>query len=131
MTLTTQSTQPTPVPSLLPETDVVTRPWGRFDQLTHNETTTVKIITVEPAARLSLQRHEHRAERWQVLAGPLAVEVDGRAWEAQVGEVVWVPRGAVHRMANTGDTPAQVLEIGYGHFDEDDIERLQDDYARP
>lgn len=130
MTLTTQPTLSPLVPSDLPEAGVVHRPWGRFEQLTHNETTTVKIITVEPAARLSLQRHEHRAERWQVLAGPLAVEVDGRSWDAQVGEVVWVPCGAVHRMGNTGTAPAQVLEIGYGHFDEDDIERLQDDYAR-
>lgn len=130
MTLTAHPTTFPPTPSRLPATEVVHRPWGRFEQLTLNEATTVKIITVEPGARLSLQRHEHRAERWQVLAGPLTVEVAGRTWDAQVGEVVWVPRGALHRMGNTATQDAQVLEIGYGHFDEDDIERLQDDYAR-
>lgn len=109
---------------------VVERPWGRFEQFTLNEPTTVKTITVEPGHRLSLQRHERRAELWQVLRGPLEVTVDGRTWSAEVGELVWVPVGAVHRMTNRGEAPAQVLELGFGEFDEDDIERLEDDYSR-
>ena len=106
------------------------RPWGRFRQFTANEPTTVKTITVDPGQRLSLQRHQHRAELWHVLAGPLDVTVDGRTWSAQVGELVWVPVGAVHRMGNPGDREAVVLELGFGHFDESDIERLEDDYSR-
>jgi mannose-1-phosphate guanylyltransferase/mannose-6-phosphate isomerase len=109
---------------------VVERPWGRFRQFTRNAPTTVKTITVDPEQRLSLQRHEHRAELWHVLAGPLDVTVDGRSWTAQVGELVWVPRGAVHRMGNPGEQAAVVLELGFGPFDEDDIERLEDDYSR-
>ncbi|WP_134772033.1 phosphomannose isomerase type II C-terminal cupin domain [Ornithinimicrobium flavum] len=109
---------------------VVERPWGRFRQFTRHEPTTVKTITVDPGQRLSLQRHEHRAELWHVLAGPLDVTVDGRSWVAQVGDLVWVPRGAVHRMGNPGEQEAVVLELGFGRFDEDDIERLEDDYSR-
>jgi mannose-6-phosphate isomerase len=118
------------IPSSLPDTLHSQRPWGQFEQYTLNERTTVKVITVEPGARLSKQRHALRAERWQVLDGPVDVEVDERRWTATHGEVVWVPQGSVHRMGNSGASPVRILEIGYGVFDENDIERLQDDYQR-
>lgn len=106
------------------------RPWGGFQQLTVNEATTVKIITVEPGQRLSLQIHERRAELWQVLDGPLDVTVGDQAWRAQPGEQVWIPQGSVHRVGNPTKVPGRVLEIAYGEFDEDDIVRLEDDYQR-
>jgi len=106
------------------------RPWGQFEQYTLNEPTTVKIITVLPGRRLSLQRHEHRGEFWKVVDGPMEIEVDDRAWSATTGETIWVPRGSTHRMGNSGHAPARILEIAYGPFDEDDIERLEDDYSR-
>ena len=115
-----------------PREDIFTseRPWGTFQQFVSNETVTVKIITVEPGHRLSLQRHEHRGEMWHILDVPITVTVDDRTWSAEVGETVFVPRGAVHRMANMGDRPGRLLEVGFGFFDEADIERLEDDYSR-
>ncbi len=124
------------VPSLQEERNPVTevfvaqRPWGEFQQVVSNETVTVKIITVNPGHRLSLQRHEMRGELWQVLDVPIDITVEGRRWQAQPGEMVFVPGGATHRMGNSGDTPGRLLEVAFGHFDEDDIERLEDDYAR-
>jgi mannose-6-phosphate isomerase-like protein (cupin superfamily) len=109
---------------------VAERPWGQFQQFVSNETVTVKIITVQPGHRLSLQKHDHRGEMWQVLDVPIDITVDDRQWTAQPGETVWVPRGSVHRMGNTGERPGRLLEVAFGHFDEADIERLQDDYAR-
>ncbi len=106
------------------------RPWGDFEQFTLNERTTVKVITVEPGARLSKQRHDHRGEFWKVLDGPMQIEVDGESWMAQSGDDIWVPQGATHRMSNPTSEPARILEIAYGHFDELDIERLEDDYSR-
>ena len=81
---------------------VVERPWGQFQQFVSNETVTVKIITVEPGHRLSLQKHEHRGEMWQILDGPIDITVGEREWLAQPGEMVWVPWGATHRMGNSG-----------------------------
>jgi len=108
----------------------VDRPWGSFQQFVSNERVTVKIITVEPGHRLSLQTHSHRGEFWQVLDVPIEVTVAERTWSAQPGESVWVPCHAEHRMANKGDSAGRLLEIAFGDFDEADIVRLEDDYAR-
>ena len=41
-----------------------------------------------------------------------------------------MPQGARHRMGNSGTAAGRLLEIAFGTFDEGDIERLEDDYAR-
>lgn len=112
------------------EVFVIERPWGQFEQFVANEAVTVKIITVNPGERLSLQTHAHRDEMWQVLDVPLDITVDDSTWAAQPGERIWAPQGCRHRMANSGTEPGRLLEVAFGHFDEDDIERLQDDYDR-
>ena len=74
------------------------RPWGGFQQFVSNEQVTVKIITVQPGHRLSLQKHEHRGEMWTVLDGPMDITVGQRTWVAQPGEVIWAPSAELHRM---------------------------------
>lgn len=106
------------------------RPWGSFEQFVHNEAVTVKIITVAPLQRLSLQRHTQRDELWQVIDGPADVEVDGESNSVLAGGRAWIPRGSTHRLGNSASTAVRVLEIAFGHFDEEDIERLADDYDR-
>lgn len=109
---------------------VMERPWGQFEQFVSNERVTVKIITVEPGHRLSLQTHENRGEMWRVLDVPIEVTVGERTWEAAPGDTVWVPRHALHRMANKSDRAGRLLEVAYGEFDEADIVRHEDDYSR-
>lgn len=106
------------------------RPWGNFQQFTLNTPTTVKLITVDPGERLSLQTHSSRSEFWQILDCPIDITLGERAWSAQPGEEVWVAMGEAHRMGNSGRNPGRILEIGFGWFDEDDIVRLDDDYQR-
>ena len=113
-----------------PSSFVVERPWGQFQQFVSNDRVTVKIITVQPGHRLSLQRHGHRGEFWQVLDVPIDIWVDDEQWVAKPGEQVWVPCGSTHRMGNSGHVPGRLLEIAFGDFDESDIERLEDDYTR-
>jgi mannose-1-phosphate guanylyltransferase/mannose-6-phosphate isomerase len=108
----------------------VDRPWGSFDQFLSNAVGTVKVITVEPHQRLSLQRHRLREELWRVLDGPVDITLDDTQWRAEAGETIWIPRGAVHRLGNSGGLCVRVLEIAFGTFDEGDIERLDDDYQR-
>lgn len=105
------------------------RPWGSFDQITQNELSTVKIIRVAPGQRLSLQRHAKRAESWYVLSGTGTAEVDGTTHPLSKGVQVEIPVHATHRLA-AGAEGVELLEVATGDFDEQDIERLEDDYGR-
>lgn len=106
------------------------RPWGKFYQFTHNEKSTVKIITVEPGHKLSLQRHKKRDELWVGVGDYLIAIVDGKQIPLTTVSPVWIPRGSVHTISNMGYEPASFVEIAFGDFDENDIERLEDKYGR-
>ena len=106
------------------------RRWGKFRKFPHEDASAVKIITVEPGGRLSLQRHELRAEFWVVLDPGLEVTVGDRVWQAARNEEILIPRRAPHRMRNIGQAPARVMEIWIGRSSESDIVRLEDDYNR-
>jgi len=106
------------------------RPWGKFRRFPHEDAGSVKIITVEPGGRLSLQYHDGRAEFWVILDPGLEVTVGDRVWLAAPNEEVLIPRRAPHRMRNVGQAPARVMEIWIGRSAESDIVRLTDDYGR-
>jgi mannose-6-phosphate isomerase-like protein (cupin superfamily) len=107
-----------------------TRPWGKFEQFTQNEVSTVKIITVEPGQRLSLQQHALRSEYWYILQGTGLIHLSGTEREVFGGDEVSIPVNAVHRITAVQGSSLKFLEIGFGTFDEGDITRLEDDYAR-
>jgi mannose-6-phosphate isomerase len=114
----------------IPSPTQVKKPWGKFEQYTHNMLSTVKVITVQPGGILSLQYHHRRDELWVILDSGTQVELEGNVlWPAK-GERVFIPRGTVHRLSASGDGPIRVLEISFGEFDEDDIVRLEDLYGR-
>ncbi|WP_283134784.1 phosphomannose isomerase type II C-terminal cupin domain [Rhizohabitans arisaemae] len=105
------------------------RPWGRFERFTVNEPSTVKIIHVAPGQQLSLQRHVFRDELWVALDPGAVFEVDGDRVEPDVGDRLLIRAGQTHRLGSLGPA-VRVLEIAFGHFDEEDIERLADVYGR-
>ena len=107
------------------------RPWGSYRILEDQEQPVcVKIITVNPGSRLSLQKHMLRSERWFPIDEGLIVEVDGQTMSLMVGESVFVAASMVHRISNLTDRPIRLVELMYGAYDEEDIERLEDDYDR-
>ena len=105
------------------------RPWGNFEQFTHDDISTVKIITVSPGEAFSLQRHHGRDEFWRVLSGNGMVTLNDALHEAHPGDEFSIPRETIHR-AQGGTEPLVFLEIAFGHFEENDIERLEDKYGR-
>ena len=105
------------------------RPWGRFEQFTKNEPCTVKLIYLDPDKRLSLQYHSKRTEFWKVVKGPIKVQLEKETKLLNEGETILIPKMAVHRLIGAG-SPAIVLEISMGEFEEEDIVRLEDDYRR-
>ncbi|MEM4326975.1 MAG: phosphomannose isomerase type II C-terminal cupin domain [Candidatus Diapherotrites archaeon] len=106
----------------------VKKPWGKFEQYTLNEKTTVKIITVNKNQKLSLQKHEKRKELWVALDEGLIAEINGKKKKLKTGQMVIVPKKAKHRISAT--KTARFLEISFGHFDENDIKRYEDIYGR-
>jgi mannose-6-phosphate isomerase len=114
----------------VPPTIEVKKPWGTFEQYTHNMLSTVKVISVQPGGTLSLQFHHRRDELWVVLDAGAQIELDERVIQPQVGERIFIPRTTPHRLSAIGDGPVRILEISFGEFDEDDIVRLEDVYGR-
>jgi mannose-6-phosphate isomerase len=109
----------------------VEKPWGRFEQYTHNLPCTVKIITVSPGGILSRQYHKKRDELWVVLDRGACVELDGKVIYPEVEEKLFIPRETVHRLsASRGEVSVRILEISFGEFEEEDIVRLEDLYGR-
>ncbi len=109
----------------------VFRPWGSYRGIDRGERFQVKRITVAPGAKLSLQRHRHRAEHWVVVDGEAEVTRDDEVFRLRPNESTYIPLGAIHRLANPGSQPLHVIEVQSGDYlGEDDIERFEDTYGR-
>lgn len=107
------------------------RPWGTYQTLAMADNYQIKIITVKPNAKLSLQKHSHRAEHWVVVKGQPTVTVDKHIQKLQLNDRIFIPKEAVHRLENTTEEPAAIIEIQVGDYlGEDDIVRLEDIYGR-
>ncbi len=119
---------PGPIPT--PITDVA-RPWGGFRQYASNAACTVSLMTVQPGRRLSLQSHRDRSELWIVLDPGAVVRVGDLERPCAEGEEIWIPAGERHRLACAGDRPVRVLEVAFGDWRQEDIQRYEDDFGRP
>ena len=119
-----------PIPDEKPDIPRVERPWGSFRQYAHNVETTVSLMTVKPDQRLSLQSHTGRAELWIVLDDGAVVQVDDHVIHPKAGDEIWIPDNARHRLSSDGPT-VRVLEVAFGNWQQADITRYDDDYARP
>lgn len=106
------------------------RPWGKFRTFPHQHAGSIKIITVNPGGRLSLQFHKSRSEFWIALDPGLEITVDQKTWQPQPNEEIFIPVKASHRLSNAGDKPARIMEIWLGNSSEEDIVRLEDVYGR-
>lgn len=110
---------------------LVQRPWGSFQAMDRGARYQVKHITVKPGGRLSLQRHHHRAEHWIVVRGTAQVTLEEQRFLVTENQSTYIPIGALHRLENTGKIPLELIEVQSGSYlGEDDIERLDDVYAR-
>jgi mannose-1-phosphate guanylyltransferase/mannose-6-phosphate isomerase len=87
-------------------------------------------MTVQPNQQLSLQSHTRRAELWIALDTGAVVQINDTLFYPQPGDELWIPAGARHRLSSAGPA-VRVLEIAFGDWQQDDITRYDDDYARP
>ena len=108
----------------------IKKPWGSFDEYTLNERSTVKILTINPGAKTSLQSHRHRKELWVALDKGVRVQVGKEKTLLRKGSSILAKKGTKHRLECEGRLAARVLEISFGVFSEKDIVRYEDDYGR-
>ena len=133
------------------------RPWGGFllidesqskefiskfisnEDLKIENKVSPKILIVKPNSRLSWQYHYRRKEIWKVFKNEVGVirSIDNNESEMKifnVGDVIELKQGERHRLIGLSDFGI-VAEIWIhtdpaNPSDENDIVRLQDDYAR-
>jgi mannose-1-phosphate guanylyltransferase/mannose-1-phosphate guanylyltransferase/mannose-6-phosphate isomerase len=109
----------------------VDRPWGYYQSIHAGDRFQVKRITVNPGAKLSLQKHYHRAEHWIVVNGTAVVTRDDEQILLRENESIFVPLGCMHRLENPGKVPLNLIEVQSGpYLGEDDIVRTEDIYHR-
>ena len=115
-------------------TNQTERPWGYYKVL-HNELGVVKVkeLVVMPGKRLSMQRHQDRAEHWFITKGVATVYTINNSTDYELlGEYkmfdnLHIERNEWHQLCNEGESPLKIVEIQYGEScSEDDIERLEE-----
>jgi len=118
-------------PDLLHTPQTVIRPWGTYTVLDEGFRFKIKCISVNPGARLSLQRHIHRSEHWVVVSGMATATIGTQTFFVRPNESTYIPSGTNHRLQNEGKLPLIIVEIQVGEYTgEDDIIRMDDDYER-
>ena len=109
----------------------VHRPWGWYDSIDEGGRFKVKRIQVKPKASLSLQKHHHRAEHWIVVTGTAEITNGDKVLTLTENQSTYIPLGEVHRLANPGTIPLEIIEVQSGSYlGEDDIVRFEDHYGR-
>ena len=109
----------------------VYRPWGTVDSLIDAERFQVKRLIVRPQARISRQKHHHRAEHWIVVKGTALVQRGEEEFILREDSSTYIPIGMAHRLSNPGKIPLEIIEVRTGSYlEEDDIARFEDDYGR-
>ena len=109
----------------------VYRPWGMYDSVDIGERYQVKRITVKPGAKLSLQKHHHRAEHWVIVKGTAKIIKGDTSFLLTEDQSVYIPIGEIHSLENPGKIPLELIEVQSGSYlGEDDIIRFEDKYGR-
>lgn len=109
----------------------VYRPWGKYDSVDIGSRYQVKRITVNPGAKLSVQKHYHRAEHWVVVSGTARVTKGDKTILLTENQSTYISLGEVHALENPGKVPLELIEVQSGSYlGEDDIIRFEDRYGR-
>lgn len=108
---------------------MIKTPWGSWDILA-TKPDVVKILTLDPGQRLSLQSHNFRTEIWIATQPGLRGLKSGKEFDLEPGINYLIPEGSRHRLWNPTDERLSVVELIFGRYSENDITRYEDDYGR-
>lgn len=109
----------------------VYRPWGAYDSISSGPGFQVKVITVNPGSKLSVQKHFKRSEHWTVVSGVAEVTKGKKIFTLNKNESTYIEIEEIHALANPGSEELVLIEVQCGSYlGEDDIVRYEDIYGR-
>lgn len=102
----------------------VYRPWGHYEVIEERGNYKLKVLEILPGKKISTQSHQKRSEHWTCVAGKGQVRLGDKKVELVENISVFVPKGEVHCLENTGSDVLRIIEVQIGDYlGEDDIER--------
>ena len=113
------------------ENTTVKRSWGHYRELYKGDGFAVKELVINPKSSLSMQRHKHRSETWNLVSGKAHILTSQRGIpdDPQVRHLtpanpIDIPNNVWHKAVNNSDEPAHIVEVWKGDtLTEEDIER--------
>ena len=107
------------------------RPWGKYINLYLGKGFLLKELLINAKSSISLQKHNHRSERWTIISGKPKITINKNKFFKKPNETAFIPRGVVHRIENPFNKPVQIVEVQIGSIlKESDIVRYKDIYGR-
>jgi mannose-1-phosphate guanylyltransferase/mannose-6-phosphate isomerase len=99
------------------------RPWGSSELLDSGKGFRVNRLRLHPGGAMVLQAHQHRTEHWTVVHGRATITRGDDQVVLAENESTAAAAGVVHRIANTGATLLEIIEIQSGTYlgDEDTV----------
>ena len=111
--------------------NVFYRPWGKYTNLFNGKGFLVKELVINSKSSISLQKHNHRSEYWNIISGKPKITIDNKKFFKKVNETAFIPQGAKHRIENFFMKPVKIMEVQTGSIlKETDIVRYKDIYGR-
>ena len=104
------------------------RTWGHYRVLYEGKDYKVKELVINPHSELSMQRHKHRSETWNLVSGYAKLRLihNDKVEERDLLSTTIIPKMTWHQGYNDSDIPAHIVEIWRGeskYLTEEDIER--------
>ena len=110
------------------------RPWGYYKELYEGDGFKVKELVINPYSSLSMQRHKHRSETWNLVSGECSIRIIDEEkkmmYSKRLISTFEIPLFTWHQGTNRSDKPAHIVEIWRGEskqLSESDIERIDID----
>jgi mannose-1-phosphate guanylyltransferase len=111
--------------------NLFSKPWGTYRNLFKGKNFLIKELIVKKNGCLSLQKHKHREEYWLIFEGKPEITLGKKNFIAKIGDLIHIPKGAIHRINNKYKKPVKIIEAQIGNIlKESDIVRLEDIYGR-
>ncbi|GAA3893205.1 mannose-1-phosphate guanylyltransferase/mannose-6-phosphate isomerase [Sphingomonas limnosediminicola] len=97
-------------------------PWGSCQIIDQGAGYQTRHIILNPGAKLSPQKLQHRSKHWIVVNGSAEVTLGNEAIVVGESQSTFIPAGTAYGLANRWEVPLHLIEVQCGlHLGDDDI----------